>query len=190
MLYTEIFEKPFLILPCRIIIEPHVVYSYNSSCSYRQSFSFCILNYTTIVVVMPRRTELSKFEKGQIQAFQEIGLNTRDITTRLGPSPTAVDNFIKKKDGYGKKKRSGRQPKLSDRYKRSIMRATSISAIGVRWVRNECRPNVSKNTTWRAIKSAPHLTRQKLTSNSKLKPEHEAKRIHFAYLHVTLRQLG
>ncbi len=128
---------------------------------------------------MPRRTELSKFEKGQIRAFQEIGLNTRDIPTRLGPSPTVVDNFINKKDGYGKKKRSGRQPKLSDRDRRSIVRATSISVIGVRWVRNECRPNVSKNTTWRAIKSAPHLTRQKLTANPKLKPEHEAKRIHF-----------
>ncbi len=128
---------------------------------------------------MPRRTELFDFEKGRIRAFQETRLNTRDITTRLGPSPTVVDNFINKKDGYGKKKRSGRQPKLSDRDKRSIMRATSISAIGVRRVRNECRPNVSKNTTWRAIKSAPYLTRLKLTANPKLKPEHEAKRIHF-----------
>ncbi len=75
---------------------------------------------------MPRGTELSDFEKGQIRAFQEIGLSNRDIAARLSRSPTVVDNFIKKKDGYGKKKRSGRQPKLSDRDKRSIARVDRI----------------------------------------------------------------
>jgi transposase len=134
---------------------------------------------------MPRGTELSDFEKGRILAFQEMGLSNRDIATRLGRSHNVVDNFIKKKDGYGKKKRSGRRPKLSDRDKRSIVRAASNSTKGVRRIRDECKPNVSKDTIWRAIKSSPHLARQKLKVNPKLKPEHEVKRMNFAKEHVT-----
>ena len=87
---------------------------------------------------MPRGTELSDFEKGQIRAFQEIGLSNRDIATRLSRSPTVVDNFIKKKDSYGKKKRSGRRPKLTARDKRSIARAASNSTKGVRWIQSRC----------------------------------------------------
>ena len=134
---------------------------------------------------MPRETELSDFEKGQIRTFQEIGLSNRDIAARLSRSPTVVDNFIKKKDGYGNKKRSGRRPKLSNRDKRSIVRVASNSTKGVRRIRDECKPNVSKDTIWRAIKSSPHLTRQKLKVNPKLKPEHEVKRMNFAKVHVT-----
>lgn len=134
---------------------------------------------------MPRGTKLSDFEKGQIRAFQEIGLSNRDIATRLCRSHTVVDNFTKKKDGYGKKKRSGRQPKLSARDKRSIVRAASNSTKGVRRIRDDYKPTVSKNTIWRAIKSAPHLTRQKLKANPYLKPEHEVNRMNFAKQHVT-----
>jgi transposase len=134
---------------------------------------------------MPRGTELSDFEKGQIRAFKDLGLKNRAIAKRLARSPTVVDNFIKKNDGYGKKKRSGRRPKLSDRDKRSIVRAASNSTKGVRRIRDEFKPNVSKNTVWRAIKSSPHLARQKLKANPKLKPEHEVKRMNFAKQHVT-----
>lgn len=134
---------------------------------------------------MPRGTELSDFEKGQIRAFKDLGLSNREIATRLTRSPTVVDNFVKKKDGYGKKKRSGGPPKLTARDKRSIVRAASNSTKGVRRIRDECKPNVSKNTIWRAIKSAPHLARRKLKANPKLKPEHELKRTNFAKEHVT-----
>ena len=134
---------------------------------------------------MPRGTELSDFEKGQIRAFKDLGLSNRDIAARLARSPTVVDNFIKKKDGYGKKKRSGRPPELTAHDKRSIVRAASNSTKGVRRIRDECKPNVSENTIWRAIKSSPHLIKQKLKVNPKLKPEHEVKRMNFAKQHVT-----
>jgi len=133
---------------------------------------------------MPRGTELSNFEKGQIRAFQETGLSNRVIATRLGRSPTVVDNFVKKGDGYGKKKRSGRRPKLSGRDKRLIVRTASNSTKGARQIRTECAPNISKNTVRRVIKSSPHLTRQKLKVNPKLKPEHEVERMNFAKEHV------
>jgi transposase len=146
---------------------------------------FVFLIVLQLCVVMPRGTELSDFEKGQIQALQGTGLSNRVIAKRLGRSHTIVDNFIKKGDGYGKKKRSGRRPKLSDRDKRSILRIASNSTTGARRIRDGCAQKVSKNTVWRVIKSSPHLTRQKLKVNPKLKPEHEMKRMNFAKEHVT-----
>lgn len=134
---------------------------------------------------MPRGTELSDIEKGQIRAFQEMGLSNRVIAKRLVRSSSVVDNFVKKGDDYCKKKRSGRRPKLSDRDKRSIVRIASNTTKGVRRIRDECAPNVSKNTVWRTIKSSPHLASQKLKVNPKLKPEHEVKRMNFAKEHVT-----
>ena len=153
-------------------------------------FIFCEFRFVCPIVhqlwtLMPRGTGLSNYEKGQIRAFQEAGLSNRDIAERLSRSSSVVDNFVKKGDGYGKKKRSGRRPKLSDRDKRSIVKAASNSTKGVRRIANDCALSVSKNTIWRAIKSSPHLARQKLQAIPKLKPEHEVKRMNFAKEHVT-----
>jgi transposase len=146
---------------------------------------FVFLILLQLCVVMPRGTELSDFEKGQIRALQGTGPSNRVIAKRLGRSRTIVDNFIKKGDGYGKKKRSRRPPKHSDRDKRSIMRIASNSTKGVLRIRDGYAQKVSKNTVSRVINSSPDLIRQKLKLNPKLKPEHEVKRMNFAKEHVT-----
>ncbi len=64
MLHTEIFGKPFMIFHCPIIIKAHVVYSYNSYRAFDQSFSFCILNNTLIVVSDAARNKTFRLWEG------------------------------------------------------------------------------------------------------------------------------
>uniref|UniRef100_A0A914QSI0 Tc3 transposase DNA binding domain-containing protein n=1 Tax=Panagrolaimus davidi TaxID=227884 RepID=A0A914QSI0_9BILA len=66
---------------------------------------------------MPKAKSLSDYEKGQINAFHQQGLSDRKIGRRIKRSHQLVAAFLKNPNGYGTKKRSGRQPKLFARDK-------------------------------------------------------------------------
>src|SRR5262245_20020755 len=98
---------------------------------------------------MPRGTQLTDEEQGQIRAFNQEGHSNRWIAKELGRSARVINNYLKNPDGYGKNKDGGRPPKLSDRTKRKILNEILNSTKSCRQVRDEVAPNVSNETVRR-----------------------------------------
>ena len=93
--------------------------------------------------------------------------------------------FLQNPEGYAKKKRTGRKPKLDKRTKRRILKEVSNSTKGYRRIRAEIAPEVSPSTVYRVIKKAPHISRQRLRKFPALKQSHKDARIAFAINHIT-----
>lgn len=129
---------------------------------------------------MPRGTHLNDEEKGKIRAYKDEGRSNRWIANKIGRSHKVVNNFVGNMDGYGKKKRRGRKPKLSKHTKRRILADISNSTKGTRRVRDELATNVHHTTVWRAIKSSPNIVRQRMQRCPKLSQAHKEARLNWA----------
>ena len=86
---------------------------------------------------------------------------------------------------YGKRKRSGRPKKLSERTKRRILADVSNSTKGCRTVKRELGLEVDHVTVWRAIKNSPNMIRQRMQKRPALKQQHKDARLAWAVQHVT-----
>ena len=64
---------------------------------------------------MPRGKCLSVREKGQIDAYHDLGLSNRAISRKIERSLDVVNRYIKNPGIYGTEKRSGRKPKVDGR---------------------------------------------------------------------------
>ena len=64
---------------------------------------------------MPTGKYLSEAERAQILALQVNKIKICDIATTICRSRHAVDNFLKNTDGYGKKKKTRGNTKVSSR---------------------------------------------------------------------------
>ena len=64
---------------------------------------------------MPRGTELTEFERGQIIAFRELDLGPTEIGKRLKRAKSTISQFLRNPEAYGQRKRSGRRPTLTPR---------------------------------------------------------------------------
>ena len=62
---------------------------------------------------MGRCSSLTDYEKGRIEGMRDCGTSLRKIASQLGRSHNVVNNYLKNKSGYGKKKTTGRPRKVS-----------------------------------------------------------------------------
>ena len=129
---------------------------------------------------MPSGKILNDFEKGQIQAMFDENVAKREIARRIGRSEKVVRNFLAKKEEYGKKNKGGRKNKLSNRTKSRILREIGNSTKSVRKIQQEIAPEASHVTVWKAIKSSPHIARQKMNKRPCLNEKHKTDRVAFA----------
>ncbi len=51
---------------------------------------------------------MSDFERGQVMAYRDQGMNLTDIGKKLGRDRTTISKFLKDPENYGQKKRPGR----------------------------------------------------------------------------------
>ena len=117
---------------------------------------------------MPRKKPLTFEERGKILAFKETGLSNSAIAKKINRSHSVVDNFIRLKENYNKKKSTGRPEKLSNRDKRIILRNASNSALSVRNIMDESaidRTKTSVRTVQRFLKKSPNIKRKKMQKN-------------------------
>ena len=128
---------------------------------------------------MTRGKALDNTEKGKIMAFHEEGLSFRAIGRKLNRSDKVVRNFLRNPDAYGLAKSTGRRSTLTARQKRDIRRTASNSSKTCAEIAKECNVSSSKWTIARVIKSADHLTRQKMKPAPKLTRMHKEKRLEF-----------
>ena len=53
---------------------------------------------------MGRCSLLTDYEKGRIEGMRDCGTSLRKIASQIGRSHNVVNNYLKNKSGYGKKK--------------------------------------------------------------------------------------
>lgn len=130
---------------------------------------------------MPKGTELTEFEKGQIQALHDQKIIITDIANQVGRSRRVIANYLKNPAGYGlKKHKRGRKSKLTNRQKNRIIQTASNSTKSTKEIKEELDLHVHRETVRRIIKNSPHIIRAKMLPAPALKPEHIEKRLTFA----------
>ena len=60
---------------------------------------------------MGRCSSLTDYEKGRIEGMRDCGTSLRKIASQLGRSHNVVNNYLKNKSGYGKKKKTTGSPR-------------------------------------------------------------------------------
>ena len=79
---------------------------------------------------MPKGKVLTDHQKGQIDALIVSKKNSiRSIARLIGKSDRVVRNYLKDRENYGKKKRSGRRSSLTSRDKSHIIRLAGDKTI-------------------------------------------------------------
>lgn len=135
---------------------------------------------------MPRGTQLSEFEKGQIKAFSEGGYSQTQIAKEIGRSRHVVQNFIKLGDEYGSKNhRFGRPRALSNREEREVWNMLATGDKSLREVQREASKKVSYGTIWNTAHKSEHLVYEKKAVKPFLTDEHKEKRLDFAKRYQT-----
>lgn len=129
---------------------------------------------------MPRGTVLSDEEKGKIVAYEDEGLNYAQISQKIGRSRCVIRSFLKNRDKYGKKYKTGRKHKLSDRDKRIIIKKASNSFVSCAQLAGQCSNKVSKMTVWRFLNSSETIVRSVMKKVQTLRPHHKTARLQFA----------
>jgi IS30 family transposase len=133
---------------------------------------------------MPRGTVLTEFEKGRIEGLKSSGISNREIATSLNRSHGEVDNYLKDRLNYGKKKRSVRKPILTPRCKRAIIKKGSNRSVSVNQLKNEIGLSASKSTIWRALHAEQRLYSSKEKKKPTVTTAHKKARMNFAQKHL------
>ena len=135
---------------------------------------------------MPKWTALTGHQKGQIDALIVSKKNSiRSITKVIGKSDRVVRNYLKDRENYGKKKRSGRLPSLTSRDKSHIIRLAGDKTISAAKINAQLKLTQSTTTIWRVINSCNHLKREKRDCKPALKSHHKIARLKWARDHMT-----
>ena len=129
---------------------------------------------------MPRGKQLTAFECGQINAYHKENKSIRQISLLINKSKNVISNYLKDPENHGKKVRSGRPPKLTNRDKRKILRLASNKTISRQQIKNDLNKPVSKWTIGRVLNSSPHLVYKKKKAKPKLTEQHKLNRLQWA----------
>lgn len=129
---------------------------------------------------MGRKSKLSAYEKGKIDALRAQGVSFREIARQLGRSDHVVRNYCSNPQQYGSKSSPGRPKKLSPRQKRDIIRLASNSTKSITQIRHESGVSASKSTILRVLHNDPHIVRAKMMPVPLLKDRHKVARLEFA----------
>lgn len=121
---------------------------------------------------MPRRTELSNFQKGEITAFQADGKGYKCIAKQLKLSIGAIQTLVTKQRNYGLINQRERPRKLSKCEERKIVRSVSNELKSAKEEKKELHLNVSRDTILRKIKHNSKLVFAKIKPVPRLKPTH------------------
>jgi transposase len=134
---------------------------------------------------MPRETSLAEYEKGKIDALHDAGNNISRISAAINRSRDVIRKYINNRDGYGKKKHTGRPKALTQRDRRRLVKhivetwqsgCNAVAALNL---------NVSRTTAWRVARSTPFLEQRKIKRKPPLKPIHKTARLAFGQMHMT-----
>uniref|UniRef100_A0A915CR11 Transposase Tc1-like domain-containing protein n=1 Tax=Ditylenchus dipsaci TaxID=166011 RepID=A0A915CR11_9BILA len=100
-------------------------------------------------------------------------------------SALLIDRFVKNPQQYGRKKHTGRKPKISPRMQRRIISRSSNSTMSINQIRADLGIKESKTTVWRVVDNNPNIVREKMRATPNLTDQHRRDRLEFARLHMS-----
>ena len=109
----------------------------------------------------------------------------KSIARLIDKSDRVVRNYLKDRESYGKKKRSGRRSSLTSRDKSHIIRLASDKTISAAKIKAQLKLTQSTTTVWRVINSCDHLKREKRGCKPALKSHNKIARLKWAKNHMT-----
>ena len=134
---------------------------------------------------MGRKPALSDVEKGQILAYKDDGLSSREISRRINRSPSVVSHFFKLGLEFGTKKSSGRPRKLTQRQGRVVIRELSAGGSYLGRLAQDPNIHVHKSTLSRMVYRSKLLIYRKKKWQPRLTDVHKTRRVAWARQHVT-----
>jgi len=129
---------------------------------------------------MGKEKDLTDYEKGQIDALNEQGLNKSEIGRRVNRNRTTISKYLNANRSSRGKKASGRKEKFDCRTKRRIFKLVTTEGMSCNSVKN-CMG--LKETRWTVLRCLHANGNVKYASMKKcplLKPVHITKRLDFA----------
>lgn len=129
---------------------------------------------------MPKGTQLSYEEQVKIRSFREINLSNREIARRLRRSKTVVDNFLNLGPFYGKQKRKGRTPKVTQRQRRQIIRSALIKNNTATQIKSELGLPIEKRRIQQILSNNENVVWTKRMKKPSLTKRHIIARLEFA----------
>uniref|UniRef100_A0A915EPL0 Tc3 transposase DNA binding domain-containing protein n=1 Tax=Ditylenchus dipsaci TaxID=166011 RepID=A0A915EPL0_9BILA len=120
-----------------------------------------------------------------ILAFHKSGWSNRNIAKELKRSSDVIDRFVKNPQQYGRKKHTGRKPKISPRMQRKIISRSSSSTMSINRIRADLGIKETKTTVWRVVDNNPNIVREKMKATPNLTDQHRRDRLEFARLHMS-----
>ena len=131
---------------------------------------------------MPSGKRLTEYERGQIDAKRDQGMNMSQIAADLSRSVNVIKHYLDDPANYGKKNAGGRPRKLSDADKRRIIRQASNAATSVMEIKDSCNIEASKSTIWRVMKASGTLQHRPMLKMPRLNDAHKEARLQAAVL--------
>lgn len=132
---------------------------------------------------MPRGTSLSTEERARILTYREFGTTIRLIAEKLGRDKTTIHKFLRDPENYGKKKRSGRPPKVDERAKRQIKRLAINKCVSPSQIRCQLSLPVTTRRVQQILSEDSHIKYQNRLPTPRLLPRHKSARLEFAERH-------
>lgn len=129
---------------------------------------------------MPKASKLSEVERARILDFHQLGLSQRAIADKLNRSKTAVCNFLKDPQNYGKAKSTGRPRKISSAMNRRIKRVVKKDrGLTSREIKKATDADCSPITIRRQLRINGMVNKKRLQV-PRLLPRHKHDRLRFS----------
>ena len=133
---------------------------------------------------MPRGKKLKESEKLRIIELNAENVSQSEIAKQLGRSRAVIQNFLKLRESYGAKKRSGRPKILKDREIRRIRSLAVNKKMSVRSISAELKGQAKKSTVHNVLKRSKNVKYVKMKTKPPLKKSHIEARLEFAKAHM------
>ena len=134
---------------------------------------------------MSKSRYLTEFEIGKITAYCEHGWSGTQISNKLGRHKSTIYRYLQNQQNYGKKKRTGRIPILTNRGKRSIFRAASSGKMSAGQIKNSQKIRLTTRRVQQILKSSPNLKYEKGKPRSRITDKHKKARLNWAKDKIT-----
>ena len=132
---------------------------------------------------MGKMNQLSEREKGKIDAYNVLNLSKRDISRRMRRSVKCITTYLQQGANYGKNYK-GRQPAMTNRECRKVIRAASNTFKSAAKLKNELNITASRWTIRRILKKA-NFQRKKAQRKPPLLATHRSNRLEFCRTNMT-----
>uniref|UniRef100_T1IJF6 Transposase Tc1-like domain-containing protein n=1 Tax=Strigamia maritima TaxID=126957 RepID=T1IJF6_STRMM len=135
---------------------------------------------------MGKSTNLTEYEKGQIDILKDQGKSIRVIAGYINRPKSTVGEYLAKRSGKKLKKlKTGPKPKITSHYCRQIVKSCSTINTSTRKIQQELNLSCSHTTVWRALTQSKKLKYMKKSCKPPLTQHHKTDKLAWAQNYIS-----